>query len=446
MSAVARPAAPMSGVRASAVVFVGVGLTNVCNYGFHLLSARHLGPAPYGDVATLTTVSGIVTLPTAGAQAFVARHVASVAARGRALDDDGYVSGFGGAFAATGLVLTLLLLALSPQLRAALSIHSLTAVVLAVLVTAPSFLAPVLVGAIQGVQRFALVAAALALPSLLRLALAAVALAAGLGVPGALGATLAAALASLALPLVVLQGSLGSLRSWRPRLPRPDARALLPVVGGMLAITCLSSDDLVAAKAVFPAHEAGLYGSASLVGRVILYLPAAIITVLLPKVSARASAAHGTGGILARSLIATGAFCLLASAIYAAAPRLVIRVAFGSSYQGAAPLLWMFGVAMSAYALLNVLLAYRVGHGETRTAWLLLGGALVQAVAFAGLHSSPRELLTVSIATGGVLLVAVLWGPSERSPWSLRNYRRGRAALRAGMRLAADPVPFGRER
>jgi len=36
---------------------------------------------------------------------------------------------------------------------------------------------------------------------------------------------------------------------------------------GMLAITCLTIDDLVAAKATFSAHEAGLYGAASLIGR-----------------------------------------------------------------------------------------------------------------------------------------------------------------------------------
>jgi len=52
---------------------------------------------------------------------------------------------------------------------------------------------------------------------------------------------------------------------------------------GMLAITCLTIDDLVAAKATFSAHEAGLYGADSLIGRVVLYLPLAIVTVLLPR-------------------------------------------------------------------------------------------------------------------------------------------------------------------
>jgi O-antigen/teichoic acid export membrane protein len=418
----------MSGIRASLIVFVGVGVANLFNYIFHLLSARHLGPSAYGDVATLTAVSGIITLPLAGAQAFVARHVASNSTSGRELNDDGYVSGFGGAVLIAGVILTLLLLAASPLLRSALSIHSLTATVFTVLVTAPSFLAPILVGAIQGAQRFLLFAAATAVPSVLRVILAAGALAAGFGVAGVMAATFVAAVLTLAFPLYFLRGRLGGLARWHPRIAGREARTLAPVIGGMLAITCLSSDDLVAAKIVFSPHEAGLYSSASLVGRVILYLPAAIVAVLLPKVSARASTAHGTVGIFARSFLATAVFCAAATLIYTLAPHLIMRVAFGAKYEGAASLLWMFGVAMSIYALLNVLLIYRVGHGETRTCWLLLAGSLVQALAFVAFHASPRELLTVSIATGAGLLLAATAGPSRHSPLSLRRYRHDHAA------------------
>ena len=282
-----------------------------------------------------------------------------------------------------------------------------------------------LVGAIQGNQRFVLFAVAMGAPSVLRAVLAAFALLAGFGVPGVMGATLAASLCSLIIPLVALRHSLGPLTAWwRPRLPRSEALALLPVVAGMLALTCLSTDDLVAAKATFPAHEAGVYGSASLMGRVILYLPAAIVTVLLPKVSARVSAAGGTRQILNRSFVATALFCVATSAVYSAAPHLIMRIAFGSSYESGASFLWMFGVAMTIYALLNVLFTYRIGRGETGTCWLLLAGSVVQAALFAGFHSSPRVLLSVSIATGAVLLAATGVGIWDRTGLSMRRLRR----------------------
>ncbi len=414
----AEPVAAMSGLRAGAVVFVGVGIVNVSSYLFHLLSARSLGPARYSDVASLSAVAGIVTLPLAGAQVFVARHVATTLSRGRPLDDDGYVSGFGAAMLALGGALTLVLLACAPLIRSALSIGSVWAVVFTILFTAPSFLAPALLGAVQGSLRFVLVAVAIAAPALLRVVLAAAALAAGLGVSGAMAATFASGLVAVAIPLTVFRRELGSLREWRPRLSRRDALALLPVVAGMLAITCLSTDDLVAAKLAFASHQAGLYGSASLIGRVILYLPVAIVTVLLPSVSARVSAGRAAGDLFLRSLIATATLCCVFTFVYAVAPHLIVRIAFGSKYQGSASLLWMFGIAMTIYSLLNVILFYRLGHGETRTCWLLLAGAVVQAAVFAAFHASPRELLGASIATGAALLVLVAAQAASRRPSS----------------------------
>ncbi len=79
----------------------------------------------------------------------------------------------------------------------------------------------------------------------------------------------------------------------------------------------------------------------------------------------------------------------------------------------------MFAIAMTLYSLLNVLLVYRLGHGETRICWVLLAGAAVQAAAYVALHSSPRELLTVSIASGAVLLAITGAGVSNLRPANL---------------------------
>ena len=403
----------MSGLRAGTIVFIAVGAANVCNYLFHLFSARSLGPSSYGDVATLAGIIGIIILPLGGAQVYVARHVSATGAKGRALNDADYVSGFAGAMLIAGGVLTVLLLAASPLIEEWLSIGSLVAVALAALVTVPSFLAPVMIGAAQGRHLFMLVGVALFAPAAIRVVLTAGALQAGLGVNGTMAATLVGALVAVAIPFIAMRT--GLVGSWRPRLPRRELFALLPVIAGMLAITLLTTDDLVAAKVAFTPHEAGLYGSASLIGRVILYLPVAIVTVLLPSVSARVSAGHSARSLLANSLLATGAVCLVFTIVYTVMPHLIVRIAFGAKYQGAASLLWMFGISMSLYSLLNVVLVYRLGHHETRTSWLLLSGAAVQAALFVAFHSSPRELLAMSIAVAAVLLATATCLPQRAS-------------------------------
>src|SRR4051794_21633311 len=89
---VAVAAPEVSGIRAGAIVFIGIGVTNLGNYVFQLLAARHLGPSSYGDVATLAALLATASLPLGGIQVFVARHVAREASRGQKLNSDGYVA------------------------------------------------------------------------------------------------------------------------------------------------------------------------------------------------------------------------------------------------------------------------------------------------------------------------------------------------------------------
>jgi O-antigen/teichoic acid export membrane protein len=397
----------MRGARAGTIVFIGIAAGNVGNYVFHLVSARFLGPSPYGDVASLVALSGLVGLPLVGVQLAVARYVAGFAEAGR---DSSVGSLFRKAFSSAvslGILASAVLAALFIPLRHVLGIESLIAVVLTALAIAPAVISPVVWGVAQGLQRFGLFALSIGLGPMARAALAATLLLAGFGVGGAMGATLVAALAAALVPTLVLRDWLARGRGERSPVSRREAATyLVPVMVGVLSITSLTTIDVIVAKASFSDHDAGLYGSASLIGRIILYLPAAIVLVLLPKVSARAIAGRETRDLLAKSLFVTGLFCLIATAAYALAPKVVVFVAFGSNFEGSAGLLWMFAVAMSGYALLNVLLAYHLGRGRGRLSALLLVGALAQIAFFAVFHDSPEQLLAVDIAIAFTLLVA----------------------------------------
>ena len=57
-------------------MLIGVLALNLGNYVFHLIAARSLGTALYGDLATLIAISGLIALPLGGVQVWVARYVA----------------------------------------------------------------------------------------------------------------------------------------------------------------------------------------------------------------------------------------------------------------------------------------------------------------------------------------------------------------------------------
>jgi O-antigen/teichoic acid export membrane protein len=406
----------MPGVHAGAIIFLGIAAANLGNYAFHLISARVLGPEGYGEVASLIALAGLIALPLGGIQILVARAVATGAAEHRSLEIKAFARRMLLMTTAGGVLLTIALVLVSPLLARVLDIDSMLAVVLTAAIAAPSVLTPALWGLAQGLQRFAALATAMALTPTFRVVGVIVFLAAGFGVAGAIGATLVAALLGVAVPAWALRDWLKGPRERGVSgtlLPSP-VREFAPVAIGLLALTSLTTIDVVIAKAVLDEDTAGMYASASLVGRVILYLPAAVVTVLLPKVSARVAVGEDAGRILAASIGVTTALCVAATLVYVLAAPFIAEVTLGSDFEDVAELLPLFAVAMTGYAVLNVLLAYHLGRGSARMSYLLLIGAVVQLVGFAFFHDSSRELVAVSIVLAGLLLVAheVLIEPS----------------------------------
>lgn len=394
------------GVRAGAIVFAGIVAVNLGNALYHLIAARYLGPAEYSEVVSLLALAAIVSIPFTALQVLVARHVAGSIARNEASAVSAFVRRALFFAGGVGLLVTLLLVAATPLIRHALGIDEASPLILTAAMTVPALLTPVVWGLAQGLQRFGVLVLSMGLGIGLRLALLVVLALIALTVNGAIAVTLAGGVVALLLTLLIL----------KPWLRTPDdapsspsiihfARDLAPVAFGTLALASLTTADLLAAKAVLSDETAGVYGSASLIGRLILFVPATIATVLLPKVSSRAAADRETRDILHASLAITAAIALAATALVAVAPSLVINLSFGDAFGQAAPLLGLFGVAMSGYALLNVLLTYHLGHESSGMSWLLLGGAVAQIGGYVVFHDSGRELLIVSIGIALALLI-----------------------------------------
>jgi O-antigen/teichoic acid export membrane protein len=412
-------------------VLIGVGALNIGNAAFHLLSARLLGPAQYAEVVSLVAAQGLIALPFGGVQYAVARFVADDATRGDALAVASFVRRALIGTAILSLTVTAAMTLASPLLEDAFGVQKLLPVVLTGLYMLPALAVPTVSGIAQGLQRFGLISASLIAGAGSRVVIILLLIPLGLGVGGVMGATFVAGFIAL-IPVAPLMWSW--LRRPAPANKGPSNRVVIryvaPVVCGTLAITSLTTADLIVAKVALSSHDAGIYGAASLVGRLLLYLPMTIATVLLPKVTSRAAMQADTDEILHASLAVTALFSLCGTALLVAIPRLVIDVTFGSKYDGAIPLIGLFGLAMTAYALVNVQLAYHLGHGREGMAWLLLGGGIVQIALYALVHGSTYQLVGANLATAVALLVAHELFFERTLPqaarWAVGQGRRGR--------------------
>jgi len=414
---------PASGARSGLVLGAASGASIVANYVFLLAAGRILGSGSYGSLAALLGVLAVVLIPAGAIQMAVSREISRLLAAGSPDEADAFArAAVRLALRATGPLLGVALL-LAVPLDHVLHINSVGIVILTELALSTALVYPAALGVLQGAQRFHALASIYVLPFVFRLALLAAAASAGYRLGGAIFATVAASLAGMlgAIALIRTPLSRGS------RLPRPDLRAFLrylaPVAVGLVGIGLLTHVDILVVKARFSADHAGAYAAASAFARVAFFLPATILAVLFPRTAARQARGEETEDILGRSLLATAAFCAALALFYAAVGVGLVSATFGRDFVEGGRILAPYAIAIGLFSLAQVLVGYHLSRAETRYAWVVAAGVVVQMALLATVPTTLREVVWANLGVGIVLLLSheILIGSS-------------RSALRAGFR------------
>ena len=382
-------------------VLVAVAALNLGTYAFQLIAAQLLGPSAFGELAAILALVNIIGLPLTAVQIAVGKRVAELRQEGAGAE----VAELGRTFLWAALVASAGLLAVYAALlfplRVFLGVESITGLLLLGASIPAAVLLPVLLGLLQGEQRFREYSVAMAATGALR--------------PGAFlalyfyglrlaGAVLAIVLASFAAVAIGLRGAVGSLRGGRVRPAALVAplRAMGPTAVGLLSFTALTNVDLLFAKSALSDTDAGVFGADAFLSRVILYLPIAIFAVMLPRVAARRAAGRDPLDILGRAIVVLVPAALAGVAVLYLLAEPLLRVAFGSEYTPGADELWLFGAAAALFSLISLYLNYDLARGEYRLAYEVAALAGVQVVALAALGDSIRAIVLVDLALAAV--------------------------------------------
>jgi O-antigen/teichoic acid export membrane protein len=411
------------GVRAGILLSLATLVLNGSAYLYNIACIRYLGPSVYGDVAAMLAIGALVALPLGSIQILIAREVAQLPEgkfAGRLLRRTTRMS------IAVGLGLFLIGVVLVDPIRDVLNIDTKAIVVAGLSVIPFAVLAGVLYGFLQGALRFRTLGAAYSFSGSARPVLVVPALLLGLGATGALAVNAIAGFLAVAIAAYALRDlwSLGGRLSETPSL---DRRQMAVMLVGSLAFASLTNVDILLAAYFLPADVAGVYAAAALVGKAVVFLPSAVVTVLLPKAASRAAAGVTSSRILLASLGVTLVLTLAATIVLALVPESLLVWAFGPDFREATALLGWFGLAMTAAALVNVYLSVYFAERETGFPLLVLGAAVAQIVAVSLWHPNPRSIVLVTLGcASGVLIVheAVF-------PYSLARLRQSVSLTRA---------------
>ena len=406
----------------TAWLFAAQLIASLFNYLSNAAAGRFLGPVDYGAFAALSAILLILVSLSGAVQTLTAQGVARLAASGRRGEAAALLRHLLVRWALRwGGVAALLGLFLSPWLASRLHTSAGAAATMS-LALLPLAMLPVVQGALRGGQRFTALGATNLLTGASRFVLTALLIYAGLGLVGAVAALplsfLAATLLGLWLLRQALRGEAGNAT-----LPAPWGGELARAGLGLLAFAFLVNADVILVKNRFPGAEAGLYSAMAVLGKAVLYFPAAVPGVLLPLVVTRTVRGQRSLPLLLVSLGAVLALCASLALPLSLFPRALLRLLFGAIYVEHASLLGWYAVAMTLYAVANVWLIYSIGKGHTGFAFGLLVIALAEAVALLTLSLRLQEVVMVILAGG---IAAVVWACAE-GLMTLRNRREERA-------------------
>jgi hypothetical protein len=242
------------------------------------------------------------------------------------------------------------------------------------------------------------------LEGLVRLAGVYVLIELGLGVKGAVLASVLAVIVAyfvaLPSPEITLSAARGMAVSFREGL-----QAIVFFSGQ----TIINNFDIVLVKHFFPPAEAGFYAAVALVGRLVNMCAWSVVNTMFP-VSAGAGSEEQEGSpVLFTSLSLV--LLILSTLIFGLwlVPSFLWKTLFGAqfsigNYGALAPLLILYAITTGVYSLSSVIITYEMSRKIANTSWLQLAFSGALALGVYLLHDSLHQVIMVQL----VLMIALL--------------------------------------
>ncbi len=390
------------------IAFAGI---SVSAFLYHLVVSRLLGPAHYGPMGALLGIISLLTVPIGAVQIAVTQAV---------IDEETKNERFSmirvtRRATLSGLVAMVAVAAVTPVVDGFLHIGSPVPMLLVAVWVPLAPVTAVVQGALVGEYRFRPVAfASFVGLGLTRLVLGIVLVEAGLGVSGAVAATIFAQAFTM---LSLLYSARHELFVHYPHAVavRTKLRDTVLSVAALAGYTTLIGIDTFLANHFLVATAAGNYAAVAVGAHISFFVPAALVTVVFPHLADGKGASESSRRIFRQSLYVSLVLGVLAAGVMTLFPHLTISVLFGSKYDNAAAIL---GVLSFASVAIGVVILFVYLHLARRSAWALTPwiGVVLSVALIVVDHRSLRSVATVMLVASVVTMAIIALPAARHSP------------------------------
>ncbi len=386
----------------SLTLLAGSGLVGVTNLAYNVITARLLGPTGFAHATSVYTILMLMSGITLSFQVVCAKYVAkneSTESRSMVfanLHQRSWIA---------GIAIGFLLFLFERPLTGYLNLPDPELISLLALGTAFYIPLGVRRGYIQGIHAFGPLAVNFMLEGLVRLGGAFLLIKLGMGVKGA-----------------VLASVLAVLVSYFAAIPSPGVTSLsfrgvaISAREGVQAIvffsgqTVINNFDIILVKHFFPPAEAGFYAAVALVGRLVNMCAWSVVNTMFPVSAGAASDEHQSSPVLFTSLLLVSLILTILIFGLWMIPSVLWKILFGAhfeldSYGALAPLLILYAITAGVYSLSSVIITYEMSRKIANTSWVQLAFSGALALGVYILHQTLRQVILVQL----VLMIGLLF-------------------------------------
>jgi len=388
-------------VKDAGVVFIGTALTSVFSLLYQLYMVRALNPVDFGILNSLLPLMLFISAPTGTLQTVATKFIAGFKAQNDWARIHSFLVIFFKKVTLISLAFFAVIVLFSRNIANFLKIEDSSLMIIVGLMVVTSTIFPFALGALQGLQKFKSLGAATVISSALKLGFSIFFVTMGLRVWGALAGIVISSFIALLLCFFPLWPY---LRSGNSTIKCPGEGKLdissvykfcLPVLLGLPSFVVLTNVDMILVKRFFSPADAGYYAIAQMVGKMIIFLPTAVTTVMFPKVTESHVRNENTKKILKKCLLFVGGICVSASIVCAVFPRFVFYILCGKVYPECLPLVIPFVVSMTFFSLNNVFLYYHLSTHRLGAVYLFFAFTVIQILGIILFHGSLSQVVYV---------------------------------------------------
>lgn len=392
-------------VKGSVIVLTGAMAANVGAYIYHVMVGRLLGPIVYGEYSALLSLFYLLNIGSGVIQTILTKFFSQLRARKLFFE---IPTLFWSSVRLIGIAIAIgfvIIIFASPVLAQFLQIQSHYFIWL-YLILASFIFSVVNISVLQSFQLFVASSILTNVGAVLRLVFGVIG--ASFGLIGVLIANIVSNLLTYILYFIPIWKLL-RVKSHPLSIQKSDAVGYsLPTLLATFGTIALYSQDVLLVKHFFSAYEAGIYASLAVLGKIIFYTSAALGYVMFPMIVEKKELKQSHSGMVYSAIFAVAALSSILTVGYFVAPTLIVRLMYGKAFDGAIGYMGIFGIFITFFTIVNIMVTIFLAIGKTRVWLIALGAALAQALGIWFFHTTLYQVIYINIAVSFFACVMLL--------------------------------------